>query len=136
MLKNFLSCHETKLRKSSVAEREESHLLPPSAISKHTPKGCACYGHWWIAVVILIQARLKDVLGLGKRRYMCPWHFHELPNKDEFAAEGVICEIVTLPHYDNDKLIESLQSTESEHTVPTLAIIQKILPFQREAWGV
>jgi hypothetical protein len=28
--------------------------IPPSAISKHTLKGCACYGHWWVAVVIII----------------------------------------------------------------------------------
>jgi hypothetical protein len=28
--------------------------LPPSAISKYTPMGCACYGHRWVAVVIKI----------------------------------------------------------------------------------
>lgn len=81
-----------------------------------------------------VKARLPNVKKVIY--YMCPWHFHELPNKDEFAAEGIICEIVTLPHFDNDKLIEMLQATASEHTIPTLIIVQKILPFQREAWEV
>jgi hypothetical protein len=68
--------------------------------------------------------------------YICPWHFHVLPNKDEFAAEGIECEFISLPHFDTPKLIESLQENHAVHQVPTLAIVQRILPFQREAWKV
>lgn len=65
--------------------------------------------------------------------YICPWHFHELPDKEEFKREGIECEIVTLQHFDTEALIKTIQ--EQVYEIQTLVIIQRILPFQREAWG-
>ena len=66
--------------------------------------------------------------------YMCPWHFHSLPKTDEFAKVGIECEIIDLPHFDTDLLIKTIQ--ERKYEIPTLAIVQEILPFQRQAWNV
>jgi len=64
---------------------------------------------------------------------ICPWHYHELPDPEEFAREGIECEVRTLPHYDYEKYIAEL--AEQQYDVNTLIYVQKILPFQREAWG-
>ena len=66
--------------------------------------------------------------------YICSWHFHSLPNKDEFAKAGIECEIIDLPHYDTESLIKTIK--ETSYSIPTLVIVQNILPFQREAWNV
>lgn len=66
--------------------------------------------------------------------YICSWHFHSLPDKDEFAKAGIKCEIIDLPHFDTELLIKAIQ--EKTYEVPTLAIVQTILPFQRQAWNV
>jgi hypothetical protein len=92
------------------------------------------YFHFYAFNVKYVKSRLVDVKKV--MYYICPWHFHVLPNKDEFAAEGIECEIISLPHFDTEKLLETLQETEAAHQVPTLAIVQRILPFQREAWKV
>jgi hypothetical protein len=65
---------------------------------------------------------------------ICTWHYHDLPNKEAFAREGIECIVQDLPHFDTDKHIEYLNAQTYE--VPTLIIVQTILPFQRQAWGV
>jgi hypothetical protein len=64
--------------------------------------------------------------------YICPWHFHNPPDIDAFTKEGIECEIITLPHFDTDLLLKTIQ--EQTYDVPTCVIVQTILPFQREAW--
>jgi hypothetical protein len=66
--------------------------------------------------------------------YICSWHFHSLPKTDEFAKAGIECEIIDLPHYDTESLIKTIK--ETSYSIPTLIIVQNILPFQREAWNV
>jgi hypothetical protein len=66
--------------------------------------------------------------------YICSWHFHYLPNKDDFAKDGIDCEIIDLTHFDTDLLINTIQ--EKSYSVPTLVIVQNILPFQKKAWNV
>lgn len=65
--------------------------------------------------------------------YICPWHFHELPDVEEFKRAGIDCEIINLPHFDTDLLLKTIQ--EKTYDVATCVIVQKILPFQREAWN-
>jgi hypothetical protein len=66
--------------------------------------------------------------------YICSWHFHVLPNKDEFANAGIECDIIDLHQFDTDLLIKTIQ--EKTYDVKTLAVVQQILPFQRQAWQV
>ena len=77
-----------------------------------------------------IQSCIPDVKKV--QYYICPWHFHELPNVEEFKSAGIDCEIIELPHFDTDLLLKTIQ--EQIYDVQTCAIVQKILPFQREAW--
>jgi hypothetical protein len=57
-----------------------------------------------------------------------------LPNKDEFANAGIECDIIDLHQFDTDLLIKTIQ--EKTYDVKTLAVVQQILPFQRQAWNV
>jgi hypothetical protein len=68
--------------------------------------------------------------------YICSWHFHVLPEPAIFAATGLSCEIITLSPqmFYTDVLIAELQTKTYE--VPTLLVIQRILPFQLDAWGL
>ena len=69
--------------------------------------------------------------------YICSWHYHELPKPAEFTAGGLSCEIVDLTPatFDTDRFIEELRTTYAEVKVPTLLIVQRILPFLA-AWGL
>ena len=67
--------------------------------------------------------------------YICPWHFHELPVPANFVAADLSCEVIplTLPLFYTDALIADIQAKTYE--APTLIVVQRILPFQLEAWG-
>jgi hypothetical protein len=70
--------------------------------------------------------------------YICSWHYHELPNPTEFMAAGISCEIVDLTPatFNTDRFIKELRATHADTKVPTLLIVQRILPFQLAAWGI
>ena len=72
--------------------------------------------------------------------YICSWHYHVLPKPAEFTAVDLSCEIVDLTPatFYTDRLIDELRAAhaEVEVKVPTLLIIQRILPFQLAAWGL
>jgi hypothetical protein len=79
-----------------------------------------------------IQSFVPDVKKV--KYYICPWHFHELPDVEEFKRAGIDCEIIILPHFDTDLLLKNIQ--EQTYDVSTCVIVQKILSFQREAWNI
>ena len=68
--------------------------------------------------------------------YICPWHFHDLPDPKAFTAADLSCEVISLtqPMFYTDNLITDLQAKTYE--IPTLMVVQRILPFHLEAWNI
>lgn len=72
---------------------------------------------------------------INVKYYICPWHFHEPPVPADFTAADLSCEVIPLtpPLFNTDALIADIQAKTYE--APTVIVIQRILPFQREAWA-
>ncbi len=119
-----------------------THLLPIFSFPSdkmlsdiHTPN-LTIYSSSKFVCGEFIPTRVQKMAPDAKKvvYYICPWHFHSLPKTDEFAKVGIECEIIDLPHFDTELLINTIQ--ETTYSIPTLAIVQHILPFQRQAWNV
>jgi hypothetical protein len=68
--------------------------------------------------------------------YICDWHYHDPPRPADFVAADLQCEIINNSPllFHTNRLIAQLEA--ATYSIPTLLIVQRILPFQRAAWGL